>query len=361
MKILHVIDSGGLYGAEKMILTLVAEQVKQGYEPMILSVGDLSVKEKALEAEARSLGLPIKPWRMKEGLNLGGTRQIAEWAQNSGYKVLHSHGYKFNILFGLVVRSSSSVRIVSTLHGYTTVHPFSKLWLYQMLDQWMLRYADAVVVVSERICPRFLTRSSVELIPNGITQEIPLCEVNSPYQPKSRYLIAVGRLSREKAYDLLIKAFCELEGPKVELVLVGDGPEKGRLEELVAQKGFGDRIHFTGYLQNTTALIKNAEAIVISSLTEGMPLVVLEAMRALTPVVSTPVGEIPKVLEYGKLGYLASGNTVNDIRDAISNLLANELVARHKANAAKEVFNKNYTAVQMAARYAKVYGRMDLH
>lgn len=361
MKILHLIDSGGLYGAEKMILTLVAEQIKQGYEPMILSVGGPGVGEKALEIEARSLGLPVKPWRMREGFNLRGARQIAEWARDSGYKVLHSHGYKFNILLGLIVRDSNSARIVCTLHGYTTVHPFSKLWLYQILDKWMLRRADVVVVVSGRICSRFHNRLSVELIPNGITQEAPPCDVSSPYQPKSRYLVAVGRLSPEKAYDRLIKAFCELEAPELELVLVGDGPERGRLEGLVAQKGFGDRIHFTGYLQDATALIKNAEALVISSLTEGMPLVLLEAMRAVTPVVSTPVGEIPKVLKCGKLGYLASGNTINDIRNAISNLLENDQMARRKATAAKGVFNNNYTAAEMATRYAEVYERMDVH
>jgi len=70
VKVLHLIDSGGLYGAEKMLLGLVSEQLKLGLYPLILSAGAPGIEEKALEAEARRLGLPLKLWRMKPGFNL---------------------------------------------------------------------------------------------------------------------------------------------------------------------------------------------------------------------------------------------------------------------------------------------------
>ena len=70
MKVLHLIDSGGLYGAEKMLLSLVQEQVSQGLEPMILSAGEPGIDVKPIETEAKRKGLPLTPWRMSPGLNL---------------------------------------------------------------------------------------------------------------------------------------------------------------------------------------------------------------------------------------------------------------------------------------------------
>ena len=89
LKVLHLIDSGGLYGAEKMLLTLVAEQVKMGLSPMILSAGEMGITEKALEIEAKRLGLPLCIWRMKPGFNFKESLKILRWAKTHKFQVLH--------------------------------------------------------------------------------------------------------------------------------------------------------------------------------------------------------------------------------------------------------------------------------
>jgi hypothetical protein len=101
LKVLHLIDSGGLYGAEKMLLSLVQEQLKQGLDPMILSAGEPGTDEKPIEAEARNKGLPVTAWRMAPGLNLKESWKILKWAQDNKYQLLHSHGFKFNVLLGM--------------------------------------------------------------------------------------------------------------------------------------------------------------------------------------------------------------------------------------------------------------------
>lgn len=101
MKILHLIDSGGLYGAERMLLTLVGEQVARGLSPLILSVGESAADDKPLEVEARRLGLPVKAWRMAPGFNLRESWSIIRWARREQYQLMHSHGYKFNVLMGI--------------------------------------------------------------------------------------------------------------------------------------------------------------------------------------------------------------------------------------------------------------------
>ena len=130
LKVLHLIDSGGLYGAEKMLLSLVKEQLKTGLEPMILSAGELDVIEKPIEAEAKRLGLPVIPWRMKPGLNLKESFKILRWAKKNRYDLLHSHGFKFNVLLGIYPERVRKIPMIATLHGYVYAPRFSKLWFY---------------------------------------------------------------------------------------------------------------------------------------------------------------------------------------------------------------------------------------
>ena len=76
MRVLHLIDSGGLYGAEKMLLTLVSEQMAAGLLPTVLSAGETGIQNKPIEVEARRLGIPVIPWRMNPGFNLKAARDI---------------------------------------------------------------------------------------------------------------------------------------------------------------------------------------------------------------------------------------------------------------------------------------------
>ena len=123
IKILHLIDSAGLYGAEKMLLTLASEQVKQGFQPTILSANEGSDDENPLETEAIKLGLPVKRWTMDAGLNVTATRHILDWSKRNHYDVMHTHGYKFDILVGMSSKRAREIPLVCTVHGYT-IAPF---------------------------------------------------------------------------------------------------------------------------------------------------------------------------------------------------------------------------------------------
>lgn len=129
IRVLHLIDSGELYGAEKILTSLVKEQLKQGFKSMILSAGYPNISEKAVEAEARRKGLPIAPWRMKPGRNLKESWKILKCARVNGYNLLHSYRYKFNVLFGMYPKSVRRIPMVSNFHGQIHAPLFSKLWL----------------------------------------------------------------------------------------------------------------------------------------------------------------------------------------------------------------------------------------
>ncbi|MDX1589796.1 MAG: glycosyltransferase [Oleiphilaceae bacterium] len=362
MKVLHLIDSGGLYGAEKMLLALVAEQLRAGLEPMIFSVGEPGCAHKALEAEARKLNLPLVAWRQASGLRPVESRRILDWARQQGYQLLHSHGYKFDILLNLPFQRRGRPPMVATVHGYTATRWFSRLGLYRLLDHRFLRLAEGVAVVSSPLQHSFRGHRHLQLIHNGITTGQQRPHNGSGVTPlPEQYLLAIGRLSREKALDRLIRAFARLIAdlpptePPLKLVIAGDGPERPALEALVAQSALQDRVLFYGFVPSPARLIHNARALVISSVTEGLPLTLLEAMREQTPVVATPVGEIPVVLEQGRLGFLSASTEWPHLADALEVFFQQPDVAAQKTRQAWRRFHQHYTAEAMEARYRAFY------
>lgn len=322
MKILHLIDSGGLYGAEKMLLALIKAQREQGLEPMILSAGEPGIKEKPIEAEAKRLELPIMPWRMKPGLNIQESRRILKWATANGYDILHSHGFKFNVLLGSYPRIIRGIPMVATLHGYVHARRFSKMWLYELLDRFAITFLQGVVLVGEAMkneLPLELAkRKKVEVIPNGLDVEVVNAKVKESVgsdieafcSRHSPVVLGVGRLSREKGFDRLLESFpvvCK-DFENAGLIIVGEGKQKDALKRLEVELGLQDRVLMPGYCNNVPGLQRACDLLVVPSLTEGLPITLLEAMAVGVPVLAAPVGEMPTVLGQGKGGYLLSHN-----------------------------------------------------
>jgi len=357
VKVLHLIDSGGLYGAERMLLTLARKQRERGLDVMILSAGTPGGADKAIEQACAVQGLPCISWQMSAGLNLRAGGEIVAWAKKNRFTVLHSHGYKFNILIGLLSRKRRAFAFVSTIHGYTATNVLSRLFVYKVLDRLLSFRPDRVAVVNNGLRKVLLSKRNVRFIPNGI-------DINEeadkalPVDPQwGRYIVVVGRLSAEKAVWRAIAAFAVIAGqyPDYVLIIVGDGPKKSEVELTARNSSVSDRIIFTGYSDHAVAYIRRAEALLISSESEGLPLTLLEAMRVLTPVVSTPVGEIPNVLGHGTFGYLSSDLTDTSVAHALVQLLGDPAQASKKAQLAHDRLLDEYTSDEMNERYLALY------
>src|SRR5687768_16193850 len=100
MRILHLIDSGGLYGAEVILLTLIREQMTRELHVVLGSIGEPDDPVKPLEQAAGRLGVKLQLFRMESGYNLGGIRQLLRYVRDEGIDVVHGHGYKANVLIG---------------------------------------------------------------------------------------------------------------------------------------------------------------------------------------------------------------------------------------------------------------------
>jgi len=388
MKILHVIDSGGLYGAEVMLLSLIDEQIKLGLDPTIASIGEKNIGEKPLEAEALKRGFKVNKFRMRPGPNIMGARKILQFAHQDAFDLMHSHGYKGNILFGFVPKKVRKLPLVSTIHGYTSTNAFTKMRLYEWLDTKSLKFIDAVVLVSNAMKshPRLksLNGNNIHVIPNGIPisdnqfdnltiqqlDQSPIQFDNSINQPfdkeiedfcKKGFTIgSIGRLSTEKGYRYLIETLELLVKGEIDarLVIIGEGYERDCLEGLVARFGLSDRVMLPGYREDAREYIPYFNAFVICSLTEGLPITLLEAMQAKIPVVATKVGGIPEVLQNGKDGLIVEPRDSQSLARALSRIYLDPILCDELTNFAYQKVNTDYTSEKMALQYLDIYHKL---
>ena len=389
-KVLHIIDSGGLYGAEVMLLSLLSEQVKLGLDPTIASIGEKRIKEKPIEAEILKRDFKVKKFRMRPGLNYLGTMEILRFAHKEGFHILHSHGYKGNILFGLLPRKLRKIPMVTTLHGWTSTNGFSKMRLYEWLDRKSLKYIDSVVLVSNamKYQPKLkdLKDINFHVIPNGIpipenrinesikqrfnqsqTQETQATQQTQATRNLDSDILdfclkgftigSIGRLSAEKGYKYLIEALRLLinEGLDARLTIIGEGYEREYLERSAAQSDLSNRVLMPGYREDAKQYLPFLDVYAIPSLTEGLPLTLLEAMQAKVPIVASKVGGIPEVLDNGRSGLLVKPCKPDAFAEAISLLSSDKNLAKQMTNIAYQQVTTHYASKNMALGYLDIY------
>ena len=359
-------DSGGLYGAEKVLLQLMHEQVKMGTYPCLCSIGEKGVPEKPLEKKASDYGFEVIKFRMRNGLNLLGAWSLIQLAQNRNFEVIHSHGYKGDILLGCIPKSLRRIPLVATLHGWTSTEWLSKLAIYEWLDRKSLRFLDAVVLVNKamisRLNGRFSDLNRLRVIDNGL----PLAHNYTvehldgdimDYCSQGFIVGSVGRLSVEKGYTFLLDAIRKLLsiGLNVRLVIIGEGQERGALEKQVTSQNLAGHVLFPGYREDAGDYIPLFDVFVLSSLTEGLPITLLEAMRAGKPVIAPAVGGIPDVLKDGCSGILVPAKNGTALADALQKLYYDQGLRNSLAENAKITFVDKYSSQRMAEEYKGVY------
>lgn len=361
MKILHLIDSGGFYGAEAVLLELVKEQRKQGIDAQICSIGTLSDKEKAIEKMCRMENLPVHAFRMRAGPNILGALKILSFAKKEKVDIFHSHGYKANILFALLPAFIRKIPLLVTLHGWTSVKPWKKIWFYEKLDAFLLRYRPIVVLVSSAMTEKLAAlcrKNKCIVIENGISTQLPeirgkdiakkLLQIKSSGK---KIIGSIGRLSHEKGYDTLIQAFSLCDSTMM-LVIMGDGPRRQELEQLVETKKLGNRVLFLGYTEQASQYLSFFDVYVNSSRTEGTPITLLEAMRARVIIVARDVGGNRQVLGNGQYGYLVKDENPETMSEEILKSLTS---SSQQVEQAYQSFLQCYSVTVMSDKYSHIY------
>ena len=283
-------------------------------------------------------------------------------------EIWHGHDYKTNAL-GLLLRRRWPMRLVSTVHGW--VQKTARTRLYYAIDRHCLRHYERVICVSPDLYLECLRQrvppERCHLIENGVDAEQYRRRRSPPEArarlnlPADRLLVgAIGRLSAEKGFDVLVRAADQLlkAGIDFQLAIAGEGPERGRLERLIADLRRQDRIHLMGYTADTLSLYEAMDIFALSSLREGLPNVVLEAMAVEVPVVATRVAGLPSLIQHGRSGLLVEGGSVESLAMSLAVLLESGPLRSRLRDVAVAAVRSKYSFRARTAKVCTVYDEL---
>ncbi len=369
-KILLLRSNIGFYGAERVVLELAKGLKARGHQPIVGVIHNLRNPHYDFESAAQNAQLPIKVFDSRRPWDWRTIKAIRAFALQEKIDVVHSHGYKADVYAWLAGRGGGWP-LVSTCHPWLETDSNRKAKIYAKLDKLVLSRFSHVVAISEGVRKEYLASRSakrhIDVIANGIDLDTFEVSANHPELRQelsiangARIVGAVGRLSPEKGYDVLLQAFARLgaeEKDPVVLMLVGDGPEKENLLRLGEKLNIADRLRFLGARTDVPALLKLMDVFVLSSFTEGVPMALLEAMAAHRPIVATEVGEVSQILGRDA-GLLIKPNDVRGLADSIGRLLRDRQMSQKCAEHARQRVAQNYSSDMMVVKYVNIYERL---
>ena len=362
MRILHVVDSGGIYGKERAILELMTQQAQTGLVPMLGSITRRGEEKPILRAAwERGLdGMPLvvrspgDPWRVRGAI---AERQV---------DLVHTHDYKGSLILAPLRRWRVVPPLVRTLHRIF-IGGFSKLRAYETLDRWVLRWHDAVVAVTADI--RAQTSVDLTLIQCGISPP-----ANSPAGPADPdldtarafcrddlVLGAIARLSPEKNLEALLEAVAVLNrgGLLTRLIVLGEGRSRRMLEEQAQRLGIADRVWMPGFKPDVQPWFELFHFYVQASFAEGLPISLLEAMHTGVPLLVTPVAGMKDLLASGAAIEIPfKGPAIAEVVRAHWMEEPARAKARAVAVAARQLVRTTYRSERMATEYTALYRRV---
>ena len=363
LRILHVLPCRFFGGPEKQTLQVArALRERYGHESIfcVMPHPDTLPERNPLVLRVREEGFETEPFVMRNNYNLlEGIHTLKRFIRRYHPNVVCSVGYKANLLTAL----GANIPTVAVIHGWTGQD--WKVKAFEWLDQRTLRRHSVIIVVSE--AQRHLVRhlgipdERIYCAPNAIdVRMLPrpyekaallqeACEASEP-----AWLIgSVGRLSPEKGHRVLLDAFGRVRAQmgNVKLLLVGDGPEAHFLQGAVSALSLHKSVVFTGLRADAQQIIGALDLLVLPSLTEGLPVVILEAFAYETPVVATAVGGVPELVKDGETGWLVPPRDPHALAQAILDALSNPEEARRRAENAYKHLLQRFTVERQVDKW----------
>lgn len=324
-----------------------------------------------LEKEIKGLGIPV---RVLPEARWGGLRILSELIREfrrSGVQLVHTHKYKDTILAAPAAKLCGIPHVVRTVHGLS--EPFHgwqalKMNLYESIERSVHRHCvDAIIGVSSQIEAKYRTeghRSLVTCIRNGIEIDAEPIQIDRArlrqdlgIDPETCLIGTIGRLTPVKGIPYLLQAASLLyrQGVRVKVLLVGDGAIRAELHAQARDLGIGENVVFLGHREDTRELMKAVDIFALPSLSEGIPMALLEAMAASCAIVASRVGGVPEVIEDGVEGILVEPKAANAIAEGCRRLLRAPDAAKRMGELARKRVERDFSAEGMAQGVASIY------
>jgi glycosyltransferase involved in cell wall biosynthesis len=366
LRLLAIIEAYSITGPAKNLLEFAGRAAAQNVSTTIATFTRGESENQFTRAVQRAgLGLEIIPERGPfDPAQLRSLREIAVRAQPD---VIQTHAVKSHFL----VRSAGLPAVVPWVafhHGYTW--PTVKARAYNQLDRWSLRAAKRIVTVSapfrDQLVAFGVQPERIDILHNAIPPDwgakfrepeaVSKLRASAKISPERRVILIVGRLSREKDHLTLLDAMIRLPSAiQPHLVIVGEGPEKPRIEERMRQLRLTDSVTFTGQQASAEPWYGIADLAVLSSLSEGSPNALLEAMATGVPVVATAVGGVPEIVSNEESALLIEPGNAQTMSTAMARLLTDPELAACLTARSRELILERHDPDSRVQKLVSIY------
>jgi glycosyltransferase involved in cell wall biosynthesis len=364
-KLLFVIDSLEYGGGERGFVQLAAG-LRGRYQVFVAAMHG-----GRFEREVKELGIRFYPVNMSRRLSLKPIRQIKEIIRNNKIDLVHSQGARADFFARIAGRLAGVPYIICTIQmpveGFDVRLLQKKI--YRFIDHLTERYVECFIVVSDLLRQMLMERRGIAAgqvvrVYNGIEL--------SQYHPDAQYgelrseweisqevplIGAIGRMVWQKGFNYFIEAIPEIvrHMPDARFLLVGDGPLRESLAALSKELGVRDNVIFTGFRSDIKEILSAIDILVIPSLLEGFPMIILEAMAMAKPIVATNIDGITEQITDGVNGILVPPKDPSALSKAIIQVLSDKKLARSMALAARKRVEQEFSVEKMVAETEKVY------
>ena len=366
MRILHV-STFLQGGAGRIIAALAIAQRRAGHDVIVVAdsgrhAGYESYPEYVaqLDAEGVAFHTVTSTFTRDVALNVQAVSELRRLLDGRAIDLAHTHAAIPTLVARLALGRVSYVPVVQTMHGWG-IHKTPE---QAATDITLLGLADAVVTPSiaarETLRALGLDAASVQVIPYGLDEAPadstpPDTDDAAPFAPLraagSPIALCVGTIGERKNQALLVKALALIDG--VNAIFIGDG-DAGPLSALAADLGVTARVHVLGYRADASRYLPLADVLVLPSLNEGLPIVVLEALRAGVPVVGSAIPEIAEAVDEGRTGFLFTPDDAGQLAVALRSAMTGDRRVAMRTHA-RQVFEARYGADRMLAAYDRLY------
>lgn len=364
LKVLQFITPAGFYGAERWVLAL-ANNLNTNNVICDLAVTRESETQDLTLAELypRSVG-NVHYLDMSGRFDFRVVKQLCDVIQQRGIDVIHTHGYKSDIL-GLLAARRAGIRCVSTPHGFSGKVGF-KLGTFIRIGTHMLRYFDRVVPLSEELMEDMkrvgVPVAKTTFIRNGVD----LTEIDAalnefetkPASPEDQRTIGfIGQMIPRKGIPDLLDMFDQLyqRDKNLKLQLLGDGRQRQELENKSAGQSSAGAIEFLGFRSDRLELLSHFYLFVMTSSLEGIPRCMMEAMAVGVPVVAYDIPGVDKLVTHRETGLLAPFGDKVALASCCRQILDDPALARRLTENARKLIDEKYSAARMAREYEQLF------
>ena len=370
MRVAHVIESLGRGGAEQALANVAPELVRRGHDVEVIALGGAAPLRAALEeggVEVYEASIAHR-WSAVEAV-----RKVRERVLRRA-DVVHTHMYFADVYVG-GVRSLGGPPCVSTLHNLAyEQHPTSTpwRWLRRSLHAAALRRSfGARIAVSQAVADHYQAALSLpppEVIPNGLptrhfrarpSPSVTRIRKEQGVDPDSPLVVLPGRLVPEKGHAVLFDSLAMLSRPPV-VVCAGGGPLAPVLEAEVERRGLSRHVRLVGSVDHERMLdlMQASDAVVLPSISEGLPLALAEALALGRPVVASSVGGVPTLVRHEETGLLVRPGDAEGLAAALERVLGDRSFAQSLGNAGQDHVDATMSVRAVVDALLRVYERV---